>query len=242
MEDSEQKQREKEYSIQHFGFDPSLLLQELMEYSVETLADCLGRVKEQIKKKNSGRLKEEELDRSIQGVHTKYTQYFENKFGIVSSYFDDHIFKIPNHVLLKEDAAWDGLTQSVARSRLISANSEMEKMREKYKNCLYKKSHLKNYLEKLKQLCTKQEEIIQKEVILKEKHGLSEGEDTLGFLATQGSILNKKVRQLNQLSQGLRKRKGGGLQLSGEKRRLLKSDLDQLLLERHNQQQTILKG
>jgi len=241
MEGSEQQQREKEYSIQHFGFDPSILVQDIMEDSVETLTVSLGRLKEQIKIKKNGKFKEEELDRSIQELQTKYTEYFEDKFGIVASYFDDHIFKIPNHVLLKEDAAWDGLTQSVARSRLIASNSEMEKMREKYKNCLYKKSHLKNYLEKLKQVCTKQEETIQKEVSLKEKHGLSEGGDTLGFLATQGSVLNKKVKQLNQLSQGLRKRKGSGLQLSREKRRMLKSDLDQLQ-ERLKQQQTQLKG
>lgn len=43
MEGSEQQQREKEYSIQHFGFDPSILVQDIMEDSVETLTVSLGK-------------------------------------------------------------------------------------------------------------------------------------------------------------------------------------------------------
>ena len=86
----------------------------------------------------------------------------------------------------------------VAKSRLTAVTMEMEKMREKYKSCLYKKTYFRlvwkinfksydiktlhsfrnvsnmqlnyilyfrSYLDKLKQICTYQEETIQQEVI-----------------------------------------------------------------------------
>jgi hypothetical protein len=43
----------------------------------------------------------------------------------------------------------------------------MEKQREDYKNTLYKKTYLKNYIDKLKQAVVYQEELIQREAMLK---------------------------------------------------------------------------
>ena len=51
MEETDYLQREKEYTIQHFGFDPSILVQEITEESLEYLTSSLGNAF--IKKENS---------------------------------------------------------------------------------------------------------------------------------------------------------------------------------------------
>ena len=53
-----------------------------------------------------------------------------------------HIFKIPGHVLLTEDEAWDGETSAGVASKLITVNTKMEEMREKFKSALYKRAVL----------------------------------------------------------------------------------------------------
>ena len=44
MENSENAQREKEYTVQHFGFDPSTLVEEITEDSLELLSESLGKL------------------------------------------------------------------------------------------------------------------------------------------------------------------------------------------------------
>ena len=45
MEESPCQQREKESSVQLFGFDPSNFVEELTEFSVNEVVDSLGKIK-----------------------------------------------------------------------------------------------------------------------------------------------------------------------------------------------------
>lgn len=235
MENTEYAQREKEYTIQHFGFDPSTLVEEITEDSFDYLSQGLGAIKQQVIKKKSGKFKVEELEKGLQAVEHKYKEFFERKLDSLAVYLNEHVFKIPQHVLLNEDSPWDDLSQSVAKSRSGSVNAEMEKMREKYKTLLYKKTYLRCYMEKLKGVCISQEETIQREVCLKEKFGLVEVDEMVGFLSSQQNLLSTKLNSLNQLNKNL-KRRTGVPECSKEKRQKLETDIKQKLSSLRNQQ------
>jgi len=226
MEENSYLQREKEYTVQHFGFDPANLVKEITEGSLEFLSDTLGAIKMQIRTKKSGKYKEDELDKGIEALKKKYTEHIEKKYDCVAAHLDAKIFKIPQHVLLKGDTAWDALTHLVAKTRLVAVNSEMEKMREKYKTCVFKKTYLRSYLEKLKSICTYQEEAIQKEVDMKEKFGLAEGVEIVDFCASHADKLTAKLNTLHTMKKAL-KRKSGEDDVFRSKK--MKLDLDMQL-------------
>jgi len=223
MEESNYLQREKEYTVQHFGFDPANLVKEITEDSLETLGNSLGAIKMQIRTKKSGKYKEDELDKGMAALEKKYTEYIEKKFECAAAHLDAKIFKIPPHVLLKGDTAWDSLTHLVAKTQWVAVNTEMEKMREKYKTCVFKKTYLRSYLDKLKSICTYQEEAIQKEVDMKEKCGLAEGVEVVDFCGSHADKLAAKLNSLHTMKKAL-KRKAGEDDVFRSKK--MKLDLD----------------
>merc|ERR1719474_1885344 len=88
---------------------------------------------------------------------------FQKLYGRTGQYLKETTFKIPPHTLLPEDAPWDGVSQSAAKHKLMAVEAQMQKIREKYKVCLYKKKYLRAFTDKVKEICILQEETIQKE-------------------------------------------------------------------------------
>jgi len=221
MENTENEQREKEYLIQLFGFDPSTLVDEVLENSIEVHTQLLDQLKEKIKKLSDNN--REAIDKGIDALKQKNELLMEKKFKGLAVYLDQQVFKIPQHVLLEEDAPWDNLTQSVANTKLTALYTEIAKMRDEYSNCLYMETVLRKHLKELQQICIMQEKTIQKEVSLKEKFGLVGGVETDHSLTQQTKRLNSKLSTISRLSSG--KRKVDTIKLSKEKRQKLACDL-----------------
>jgi hypothetical protein len=232
MEPTQRAQQDKEYSIQHFGFDPSVLVEELTVFSQDTLHVLLEKVKEKIltggSRSWSGSVKVEELEQGIQELKTFYSQYFDENLEYLGVYLTKNVFTIPRHVLLPEDSVWDGLSIQAAKSKITTVYSETEKMRAKYKSCLYKKAWFRSYLDQLKQVCIFQVETIQKEVGLKEQQGLMEGEETIELLSGKASQLQDSLNTLRGLRRGT-KRSAPCPEISREKRQMLDTDFKKSL-------------
>ena len=51
-------------------------------------------MKVQIKTRPSGKFKDEELDKGIQALQEKYSEFFERKLGNLGGYLDKNVFKV----------------------------------------------------------------------------------------------------------------------------------------------------
>ena len=118
MEGTNSINSDKEYAAQYFGFVPNSFVDDLSEDSIDLVANSLVAMKEQVKKKLPGRFVESELDESFKKVELKYQENQEKIFEKLGSFLCAHILKIPGHVLLPEDEAWDGETSAGATSKL----------------------------------------------------------------------------------------------------------------------------
>jgi len=223
MEKNEYEQREKEYSIQLFGFDPSTLVDEVSECSMEYLSYYLDQIKQKLKTKGNCE-NDIGLDKKIDSLKQNYVQYFDKKFPTIASFLDKHVFKIPQHVLLQEDLAWDNLRQSAAKTQLTTVQIDIERMYEKYNNCLFKKTYLRQYLEELQQTCTLQDKTIQKEVRMKEKFGLLDCLESSSTLTKPAKQLDSKLSSISR-KQGCLKRTLDPGTFTLDKRRRLQADI-----------------
>ena len=69
-------------------------------------------------------------------------------------------------VLLPEDEAWDGVgAKTDVSAKLAAVNSDMAVIRDKIKTALYKKTVLANELENIRSVCSRQEAVIQQQVL-----------------------------------------------------------------------------
>jgi len=228
MEDSEAGRINKEYVIQHFETDPSFLIEDICEDFKETVSGVLQDIKGVIQRKKAGKFDESELDRKMLILENDYHAYFDKKCQTLDKALNTYIFKIPKNVLLKEDLVWENLSQSDATDQCSSLLSDMEKEREKYKNILYNKTYLRNYIEKMKQACIYQEELIQKEANLKEKNGIQDTTESLKFLLNKWEDSKQQLNKLNLLKEKvIRKRSLEDYEFSTEKRLKLQERLNE---------------
>lgn len=227
MEPTPAAQVEKEYSAQHFGFDPSWLTENFAEDSLENLTTTLGKVKMTIEKKLAGKFEPDSLDAGFKKTEAKYCEVFEQIFQKLGPYLYTRVFKVPHHVLLKEDGAWDDLKPNAAKTRLAAANTEMEKTREKYKNLLYRRARLRGELESRRKVCTVQEEAILREAGLKEAADVQGMEDILDLVLYKRKQL---AQNLNGLGGAMKKKLACSSSVSARKSKRARLDAD---LERY---------
>jgi len=167
-----------------------------------------------VARKQAGRFDQAELDRKMNLLEEDYKGYFEKKCVNLDKALKLQCFKIPQNVLLKEDLVWENLSNQAARVKKVNLLTSMEKQREEYKTVLYKKTYLRNYIDKLKQAVVYQEELIQREAMLKEKCGLQDSIETLKFLENQWDSSSKQLDDLRQLKEQVRS-------CAGAKKRLI---------------------
>eukprot|EP00092_Neocalanus_flemingeri_P003149 GFUD01003367.1.p1 GENE.GFUD01003367.1~~GFUD01003367.1.p1 ORF type:complete len:263 (-),score=87.78 GFUD01003367.1:84-821(-) len=199
MEGSSSAKSDTEYAAQYFGFLPSSFVDDLSEDSIDLVTNALGAMKQQIMKKLAGQFDQKELDESFKKVEDKYQMNQEKIFEKLGSYLCAHILKVPNHVLLPEDEAWDGETSAGAASKLLSVNTEMASMRESIKTALYKKAVLATELDNIKEVCRKQEIVIEKDKELFKKHSVEDCKDLIDFTIQNQKSLGNKSKELESV-------------------------------------------
>merc|ERR1712129_212698 len=192
MEATNSVNSDKEYAAQYFGFVPNSFVDDLSEDSIDLVANSLVAMKEQL----PGRFVESELDESFKKVELKYQENQEKIFEKLGSFLCAHILKIPGHVLLPEDEAWDGETSAGATSKLLTVNTQMEVMRDGIKSALYKKAVLSAELENIQEVCKSQEVVIEKDKELFKKHGIDDCKDLMDFTIQNKRSLANKSKEL----------------------------------------------
>jgi len=222
METSNTANSDKEYAAQYFGFVPSSFVDDLSEDSIDLVTNSLQAMKQQVMKKLPGRFVQSELDESFKKVEEKYQDNQEKIFEKLGSFLCAHILKIPSHVLLPEDEAWDGETSAGVASKLLTVNTEMEVMRDNIKSALYKKAVLSAELENIQEVCKKQEVVIEKDKELFHKHSVEDSKDLMDFTMQNKKGLVSKSKELEAVM--------GTLGEHG-----VKSDMDSMVTKRKNQ-------
>jgi len=199
MEATSSAKSDKEYAAQFFGFLPSSFVDDLSGDCIDLVTKALGAMKQQVEKKLAGRFDQTELDESFKKVEEKYQMNQEKIFEKLGSYLCAHILKVPGHVLLPEDEAWDGETTAGAASKLLTVNTEMEAMRDSIKTSLYKKAVLAAKLENIQEVCKKQEIVIEKDKELFKKHSIEDCKDLIDFTTQKQKTLVNKSSELESV-------------------------------------------
>ena len=92
-----------EYATQYFGFPPESLIDMLMDDATDTIREVLQEAKKYVKKVDPD-VDEKELDACFAKSEKTYVELTEDiyfKFGL---YLKEHVLKIPENCVLKEDA------------------------------------------------------------------------------------------------------------------------------------------
>ena len=200
MEESDAAKTDKEYAAQFLGFVPSSFVDDLSEDSIELVTSSLQFMKQKIVKTFPEKCAQVDVDKAFKKVEVKYQENQEKLFEKLGSWVCAHIFKIPGHVLLTEDEAWDGETSSGVASKLITVNTEMEEMRDKIKSALYKRAVLTTELEKIQDVCTSQEEVIDKDKERLKKCSIEDCKDLMDFTVEKKKVLSGRGKELELVS------------------------------------------
>jgi len=200
MEESNASNADREYAAQFLGFVPSSFVDDLSEDSIELVASSLEFMKQKIVKTFPDKCEQVEVDKAFKKVEVKYQENQEKLFEKLGSWVCAHIFKIPGHVLLTEDEAWDGETSAGVASRLITVNTEMEVMRDKIKSALYKRAVLTSELEKIQDVCTSQEKVIEKDRERLKKCSIEDCKDLMDFTIEKKKVLAGRGKELELVS------------------------------------------
>lgn len=195
MEPTQAAQTEREYVAQHFGFDPRLV-DDIAEESHTHLTNILGILKVQIEKKYSGKFEQEALDMGFKKIEAKYAAGFDDIFQKLGPYIYANVFKVPRHVLLKEDSPWDDLKPHVAKTKLAEASAAMERKRELYRNLLYRRARLRGELEARRLV---QQEFTTTQIGVKEAASLKETEDLVDIILYKRKQLSQNLERLTGL-------------------------------------------
>lgn len=208
MEDSRKEQISREYTAQFLGFLPSDLVNEISETCMELVTDGLEAVKGQVQKKLPGKFKQEELDSGFKIVGQKYHMNVEKIFEKLGSYVCAHILRVPNHVLLPEDSAWEEQDRVGVINKLAASNNEMTAIRNRIQNNIYRRAVLTAELEKVEQVCKVQEEMIVKDEQLFGKLDLENMKDITEFCLVSKQSQASKKKELEQARGGLARKRG----------------------------------
>ena len=200
MEDSIAVNTEKEYAAQLLGFVPSSFFDDLSEDSIDLVASSLEAMKQKMLKTFPDNCDKDDLDQAFKKVGVKYQENQEKVLEKLRSWSCAHIFKIPAHVLLPEDEAWDGETGQGVASKLLAVNSEMEVMRNKVKSALYKKAVLSSELENIENVCKSQERVIVKDKERLQNCNMEDCKDLMDFTVENKKVLAGRVKELELIA------------------------------------------
>ena len=232
---------EIEYAAQYLGFVPNTFVDDLSEDCMDLVADSLEAMKQQLMKKFPGKFDEEELVKSFKNVEVKYQENQEKIFEKLGSFICAHMLKIPGHVLLPEDEAWDGETADGVSSKLITVNTRMGVMRDEIKRALYLKAVLSSQFDNIKEVCKSQEAVIDKD---KERFKMYEDcNNLMDFSKQNRKILASKSKELEDVtgvsSEADNNRALDNLTSNKRKGDIVETNLDGFMTKMRKQQSTI---
>jgi len=185
--------RDNEYAMQHFGFQPEELADEFSQSTIDLLGSVIYAMKSKLAEKQLN-INSEEVDQSFKKLQQLYTEKMEKVFSKVGSYWAAHVFRIPSHVLLPEDEAWDGQTQVQVNKKLRRAEVMMEEERNRIQNLIYKKEVLRRKLGKVEKAIASQEQALAEDQELKHALDLDSLEDSLAAISLRSrSLLTQKA-------------------------------------------------
>jgi len=194
--------RDSEYAMQHFGFQPEELADEFNQSTVELLSNALNAMRSKLLEKQPN-LGEEEVQKSFERLEQIYTEKMEKVLCKVGSHWAAHVFRIPSHVLLPEDEAWDGQTQSRVNRKLEDAEARMEEERDRIQNLIYKREVLRKKLGKVEQAIAFQEQVLAEDLEVKRALGLDSLDDGMAAISISSRSLQSRKEDLKQVQQEL---------------------------------------
>merc|ERR1719494_484873 len=106
---------------------------------------------------------------------------------------------IPSHVLLPEDEAWDGQTQSRVNRKLEDAEARMEKERDKIQNLIYKREVLRMKLGKVEQAIAFQEQVLAEDLEVRRALGLDSLDDGMAAISISSRSLQSRKEDLKKV-------------------------------------------
>jgi len=198
--------RDSEYAMQHFGFQPEELADEFNQSTVELLSNALNAMRSKLLEKQPN-LGEEEVQKSFERLEQIYTEKMEKVLCKVGSHWAAHVFRIPSHVLLPEDEAWDGQTQSRVNRKLEDAEARMEEERDRIQNLIYKREVLRKKLGKVEQAIAFQEQVLAEDLEVKRALGLDSLDDGMAAISISSRFLVRSARSSFQSPWSLQSRK-----------------------------------
>jgi len=194
--------RDSEYAMQHFGFQPEELADEFNQSTVELLSNALNAMRSKLLEKQPN-LGEEEVQKSFERLEQIYTEKMEKVLCKVGSHWAAHVFRIPSHVLLPEDEAWDGQTQSRVNRKLEDAEARMEEERDRIQNLIYKREVLRKKLGKVEQAIAFQEQVLAEDLEVKRALGLDSLDDGMAAISISSRSLQSRKEDLKKVQQEL---------------------------------------
>merc|ERR1712126_257189 len=161
--------------------------------TMELLGSVLNAMKSKLVEKQPN-IDSDEVDHSFRKLQQLYTEKMEKVFSKVGSYWAAHVFRIPSHVLLPEDEAWDGQTQVQVNKKLERAKVMLEEERDRIQNLIYKKEVLRRKLEKVEKAIASQDQALAEDQEVKNALDLDSLEDSLAAIALKNrSLLTQKA-------------------------------------------------
>jgi len=185
--------RDNEYAMQHFGFQPAELADEFSQSTMELLGSVLNAMQSKLVEKQPN-IESDAVDHSFKKLEELYAEKMERVFSKVGSYWAAHVFRIPSHVLLPEDEAWDGQTQAQVNKKLDRAKVMMEEERDRIQNLIYKKEVLRRKLGKVEKAIASQDQALAEDQEVKYALDLDSLEDSLAAISLRNrSLLTRKA-------------------------------------------------
>jgi len=184
--------------MQHFGFQPEELADEFNQSTVELLSNALNAMRSKLLEKQPN-LGEEEVQKSFERLEQIYTEKMEKVLCKVGSHWAAHVFRIPSHVLLPEDEAWDGQTQSRVNRKLEDAEARMEEERDRIQNLIYKREVLRKKLGKVEQAIAFQEQVLAEDLEVKRALGLDSLDDGMAAISISSRSLQSRKEDLKKV-------------------------------------------
>ena len=194
--------RDDEYAMQHFDFLPGELADEFSQSTIELLGSVMKAMQSKLLEKQPN-LEKEYVEQSIRKLEEIYIEKMEKVFSKVGSYWAAHVFRVPSHVLLPADDAWDGQTQARVNKKLDSAKVMMEEERVMIQNLIYKKEVLGQKLGKVEKAIAAQEQALSEDAEVKHALDLDNLEDTLATISLSSRSLLMRKEDLRKAEEEL---------------------------------------
>jgi len=186
MSGSKKEQVQREYAAQFFGFIPSDIVDVVNEDCRDLITSSLQAIKMQIEKKQRGKVDSEELGGCMESLEKRYHGATEKIFEKTTRYLCANMLRVPPHVLLQEDQAWESEeSPDAVMAALGSTRGELAALGVRIENGKYKREVLLRNLQQLEAVAKYQEEALALDAKLFREHKVDSFEDTSKFCAAQ---------------------------------------------------------